>query len=200
MNLNSLLKNRFVVIGLCLVAIGYMYFNVISPYLPKNNGAQKKFALQLAKRGAASGDQTISRSAIERALVSDSLKHTALKSIGWTRQGTRDPFKNEITHLSKQDHSQGLVVFHEKPLPAMAAKERMHLMEKSASEPRRAVLEAIAKGPRGNIALVDSRVVNNGDTCALGIVVKIGPDFVIFKSIKEKQIFTLHLSRTKNDD
>jgi hypothetical protein len=202
-NLTTLLKNPFVAGGLCLAAVVVLYFNVVSPLLPRSSGGKKVSSMPAAR--AAKGSlpaslRAIAVGSIEKALNSDTLKHTDLKTTGWGRQNVRDPFSNR-----NSTGAAPVLNGHPSGVPSLPAPQKIALTKnkpvlKKDEPPRHVSLEAIAKGPHGNIASIDSRIVNVGDTCALGLVIKIESDFVVIKDGKKNRTYTLHLSKTTDGD
>lgn len=168
------LQNPVVVIILCGVALGVLYFNTIAPLIANkpaytSDDSDGDVSMESTPEDMLSNpEEPLSDAPGTIPDLSDTMI-THLPKIGWRRTTNRNPF---VVH-GKQE-----TIVPSAP-PAISTKSVVSQQTVSSSPRKRtplaadktsAPLQAISRGPGGLIALIGSDIVSKGDTCSFGIV------------------------------
>lgn len=176
----GLLKNPLVVAGLIIIAIGFIFVNNILPYMKSDEildeTAPVEPVAQQDQLDIPVESEPLSQDEIQPIKTALLLKNNLLKTQGWVRTTSRDPFEN--TRTDTENEKQAIVTTNTK----LANVNVPIIADKVAKKPRvkeKSILKAISIGTTEKVALIGSSVCHEGDTCSLGVVKKIDPDSVI---------------------
>ncbi|HMA64649.1 MAG: hypothetical protein ACM31E_10480 [Fibrobacterota bacterium] len=176
----GLLKNPLVVAGLIIIAIGFVFVNNILPYMKSDEipdeTAPVEPVAQQDQLDIPVESEPLSQDEIQPIKTGLLLKNNLLKTQGWVRTTSRDPFEN--TRTDTENEKQAIVTTNTK----LANVNVPIIADKVAKKPRvkeKSILKAISIGTTEKVALIGSSVCHEGDTCSLGVVKKIDPDSVI---------------------
>jgi hypothetical protein len=176
----GLLKNPLVVAGLIIIAIGFIFVNNILPYMKSDEITDETASVEpVAQQDQLDipvESEPLSQDEIQPIKTALLLKNNLLKTQGWVRTTSRDPFEN--TRTDTENEKQAIVTTNTK----LANVNVPIIADKVAKKPRvkeKSILKAISIGTTEKVALIGSSVCHEGDTCSLGVVKKIDPDSVI---------------------
>jgi len=180
----GLLKNPFVVAGLIIIAIGFVFVNNILPYMksdeiPDETAPVDQVAQQV-QINIPVESEPLSQDGLQPINNELSLKNNLLKTQGWLRTSSRDPFEN--TRTDTENEKQLNVIANTNTDTKTDNKKVSIVVKKVINKPRvkaASILKAISIGSAEKVALIGSSVCHEGDTCSLGVVKKIDPDSVI---------------------
>ncbi len=188
----SLLKNPLVVTALLLTAIGFVFVNNILPYLKSDeltdDNIPEEIIIQQDQVDIPVEPESLSLDGIKTIKVTNLLKNNLLKTEGWIRTTSRDPFENNRTDT--ENIKQSIVAANTKSVEVPVA-IAVNSVTKNRRVKEKSILKAISIGITGKVALIGNSVCHEGDTCSLGIVKKIDPDSVIISG--KNGIRILHL-------
>jgi hypothetical protein len=176
----GLLKNPLIVAGLIIIAIGFIFVNNILPYIKSNEVPAEDVPVEPISQQVQIDTPVVSEllptDGIQQTKSLTLLKENMLKTKGWIRTTSRDPFEN--TRTDTEDEKTSKVADNNKtenvnvriPITTVAKKPPVKV---------KSILKAISVGTIEKVALIGSSVYHEGDTCSLGVVKKIDPDSVI---------------------
>jgi hypothetical protein len=186
----DLLKNPLVVAGLIIIAIGFIFVNNILPYMKSDEIPAEEIPAddvsQQVQIDTSGVSEVLPIEGIQPVTTVSLLKKNLLKTQGWIRTTSRDPFENNRTDTDNENQITGTANTSNNIITTTKTKaDNVNsdiVVKKVINKPRvkaTTILKAISIGSAEKVALIGSAVCHEGDTCSLGVVKKIDPDSVI---------------------
>lgn len=192
----GLLKNPIVVAVLIVIAIGFVFTNNIMPYMKSDDipaeEIREEEGMQQAQIDTPQISELLTVEDIQPVNSITILKSNILKSQGWIRTTSREPFENTRTDTDNEDQADKIKKYDRRNLTDNV--NDGSVVNTFVKKPRvkaTSLLKAISIGTTEKVALIGSFVCHEGDTCSLGVVTKIDSDSVIIAG--SNGIRVLHL-------
>jgi hypothetical protein len=178
----DLLKNPFVVAGLIVTAICFIFVNNIMPLMKSDEVSADETTLEENSQQGTMDNPVVTEQSPNEGTGTQKdkpmllLKDNLLKTQGWIRTSSRDPFENKRTENDTDSKS---IVIADTGSKNVTVGITLNTIEKKSRQKGKSLLKAISVGTIEKVALIGSSVYHEGDSCTLGIVKTIDPDSVI---------------------
>jgi hypothetical protein len=181
--MEKLMKNKWVIIGLAAIAIYIVVQNIVIPLLPK----KKIVGEVIDMPGMENTSQTTS-------LANHAIKATDIKSLFWIDIPQRNPFSSKLKVKTNEirvlrENHQAIVSQEQKTTADTEIVAKIPVIQ-SQPAPK---LSGLIAGKQSKLAIVNQRILAEGDIVDGYEVIQIMPNQVVIKDTKSSNSLVLTL-------